>query len=943
MPTHTPGNDPALVRAFGGIQPVQVRIDGATLPAFSAITMRRARGNRDPIGQPASCSLTVPVDAPPTWEKGDAIDVQLTQAALDQLYGATQQPVNLTRNPSFETSMSGWLSPAAAGPGVRTASATARAGGYVIRVTTPAAGLAANNLIVYNIDPGTPGGAFTAAAGERYSGRMSARKVGGTSYGFRARLGAYSAAHAFLGVIADSVPVNLTVANAWVDFLVPSTAACPAGTAYVRWLCYNDGARVSGDAVDVDAFTVCPGTVPPTAFFSGATLDTDPDVNLVTTSATVLGSSTLTAGQAAGFQGADSWTRVASTFATDGARVTGGWSTSHADNQPMRAAFYLGNDGATDVDVTVELGDTGTQLVTVPAGGTEYVEVEQTKSWAETFFGQPPYADVALVAAGKSVLIQPVYGGVVDRPSIQYVDRLDFAWSGTASDSSSTATYVDRAAAQDAARYRFTGRISDLTLDTTLTTASASIIATGFLAALGSLDVGAEPWPAEFANDRVERVLAAAAAQDAAIDYQVDAFDSATVPAQDVDRRSAQSLLEDLSVTVQPRAGVWERRDGVLVWTDGYSTGVMPQLEVPGEAVQMPLQHVQDARVNQATVKPSGKPAVGQLLYVNQLTNPSFETNTTGWFLVSAATIARDTVVFQAPGVASLKVTATAGTEAGVRTDIPGLYDGAQVPFSTLVRRSTAGTLTLTCQWLSAALGSLGAAPVETFTLAANTWTRIGGSFGPAPAGTAYARIYIKRPAGVTGDIFNVDKACAWDAYTGLPPVSLPYFDGASTTPTEYTYAWEGTAHASRSYAKATANTPELSYTYTDQASVDQYGVQADTVNTLIAADSSNLWATLLTRAQDQMLAGGWKPPDLTVDVLGLLDGRVDVVSGHETPAAAARQLLQAEVGSQRSLYLPDGNPEHMPDLGMSSTVTALNEVITPHRWIITTTAERTS
>jgi hypothetical protein len=513
-------------------------------------------------------------------------------------------------------------------------------------------------------------------------------------------------------------------------------------------------------------------------------------------------------------------------------------------------------------------------------------------------------------------------------------------WTGPDYASTSNATFV----AADQARYRFQGRISDLTLTTTRGTARANIIATGFLAALGGIDVGDAPWPAEPVKARVLRVLAAAQADDPGIRYQVPTtFDGPQVPAQDVDRTPAQQLLEALSETSAPSAGVWERRDGTLYWADGFSTDLFPQLELDGGTVAQPLQHVQSPRVNQATVTPSGKPTVGQLLYINQCTNPSFEVNLTGW-VANASTLVRDTAVFQTPGVASLKATCTAVNNMGAYYQVSNCYPGQVLTVTAKVRRTTTGTARINVQWLTVNNGTLlGTGPETDTTVTANTWTRIGAELGPAPEGATVARVFIQIPGATVGQVLNIDRVGIYDPYGGVPPKSLDYFDGASTSPTSYTYAWEGTAHASRSFARATADTPQPSYTATDLASTRVYGVRAEQVNVLNDVGAAGFgWSELITRAQDQWLAGGWAPPNMTVDVLALLDGRVDYVQTADTPVAAAAAVLLAELGSGRQYYTSGAEPSFVPDLSTFGIVTALNETISAHRWTIETSAERT-
>lgn len=781
----TPGNAPALVRAFGGSSPVVVTVAGGAVPVdeHGSVTIRRQRGSRDPIGTPATCSLSVAVDTPPDWKKGDPLTVKLTDAALAQLYPGPTVRTNLMPNPSAEGNLNLWA--AANGTLTKTAHPDAPAGSNVVRYAATGNTGASTNQVFTTLMPVT--------AGRQYYGEVRVRGQAATV--LRLIMNWYTAASGFIA----STTLASTPGNADPSGFAPLNghATAPANAAQCRLYVVALTALPAGPGWDVDAALV---------------EDYVPSIH----------------------------------------------------------------DGA-----------------------------------YSAYFDGDSYSD-----------------GVVT-----------YAWTGTPQASTSTATDASR----DLARYRFTGRVTDLTLTTGLTSAVADVIATGYLASL-SADVGDTPWPVESARDRVERVLAAAKAADPVISYAVTPDDiTPNVPARDVDATSSQSLIEALSETVSPKAGIWERRDGTLYWSDGFSSQVFPSLGLGVQAVAMPLTHAQAPQVNTVTVTPSGKPTVGQLLYVNRVTNPSGEVNTNGWYTSSNATITRDTVVFQAPGVASIKATAPGAGQAGIYTIVDGSYDGALTPWSALVRRSAAGPMMLWIGHRNAAGAITAYTQGPQVQLAANTWTRLDGPLAPAPAGTVSQALFVLMPGATAGQSFNVDRVAAWDAYTGEPPPSLTYFDGASTATTEYTFAWEGTAHGSRSYAKATATTPTPSYTYRDPASIAEFGVLPDRVSSLVDIGAAGFsWGQLVTRAQDQVLTGGWAPPELRVDVLALLDGRVDYVNGFDTPAKAASAALRAELGSARSLWLTGDEPGHIPYLGNSDVVTSLAESITPHRWLITTAAERT-
>lgn len=787
----SPSSIPRLVQALGPGALV-VTIAGAVQAAdrHGAVTIRRARGNRDPIGSPASCSLAIGVDSPPTWVKGDPVTVKLSEAALTALYGsANVVDTNLFRNPGFEVNTSSWVA----------------------------------------LSTGT----LTRDTSTMWDGTASCR-------------------------------VNMPGTNPNAEGIRSSPTASTAAVTGARVLVELAIQVPAGQQVKLElAMTSVPSPA-----------------NRLLPATTYTG--------------------------------TGQWETLELDG------IMPGNNGSEPV-----LGITA---------------VGQTAGQARLF-----YVDQGSMVINPSTPNVGYFdGGTSPEPN----QGVTYAWTGTANASTSTRTYSP-ATVKAQARYRFSGRITDLDLETTRTTATANVIATGFLAALGATDVGDVPWPAEAVHVRVGRVLAAAKAKDPAIVYQVDSLGGTpTIPAQDVDKQSAQSLLEALSETTSPASGMWEKRDGTLVWADGFSNGLFPQLVLGSEAVAMPLRHEQADRVNRVVVTPQGKPTVGQLLYINQLTNPSFETNTTGYQAQGTSTaIARVTTQFD-KGAASLAC--TIGPDAGVflRTTALTSYGGANMRVRSRVRPPVAVELQMAIRYLAPDGATTTAYRYgPKVTVAANTWTELSAE-GIAPADTAFFRVYWFRTlAAATGQVVHVDSCGAFDGYGGIPPLSLPYFDGSSTTPAEYTYAWEGTAHASRSFAKATANTPALSYTLNDPESQALYGVLADQVASQVDVGAAGwTWASLVTRASDQMLEGGWKPPAMPVDVLPLLldPAQPEYVSGHETPKDAAAAALRAELGSIRQLYTTGSEPSAMPDLEDSNVITSLTEVITPHRWTITTEAERT-
>lgn len=138
---------------------------------------------------------------------------------------------------------------------------------------------------------------------------------------------------------------------------------------------------------------------------------------------------------------------------------------------------------------------------------------------------------------------------------------VEYAWTGAANASPSSRTVT--------ASKRFVGRLTDVeAIPETIGGGPAlyRLAAAGPQARLGRLTIGEPPWPAELDGQRVERVLAAAAAQSAdVVAGDVDAG-TVTVFARDVDAQGALSLVDELAAA--GGGELVELRDGRLEFHD---------------------------------------------------------------------------------------------------------------------------------------------------------------------------------------------------------------------------------------------------------------------------------------------------------------------------------------------------------------------------------------
>ncbi len=190
-----------------------------------------------------------------------------------------------------------------------------------------------------------------------------------------------------------------------------------------------------------------------------------------------------------------------------------------------------------------------------------------------------------------------------------------------------------------------------------------------------------------------------------------------------------------------------------------------------------------------------------QVTRTNLITNPSFETNTTGWIANGAATIARVTSDFKF-GAASLEVTQAAQAFSGLQSS-PLVPVTANVPynFSGYIKVPS-GQPALRMGLLVHNIDSTGAIISQPNTgwasyTSAQGWVRLSLNFTPSP-NTVNVRLHFITDSTLptAGQKFLIDGISLEQI-----PDPLPYFDGSYADPTLKTvsYGWTGTAHASTS------------------------------------------------------------------------------------------------------------------------------------------------
>lgn len=199
----------------------------------------------------------------------------------------------------------------------------------------------------------------------------------------------------------------------------------------------------------------------------------------------------------------------------------------------------------------------------------------------------------------------------------------------------------------------------------------------------------------------------------------------------------------------------------------------------------------------------------------NLITNPSFETNTTGWTSAWWGSISRVTTqAYVGSASVSLTNNYSSSTQVNFYSDYIPVSGGGSYNFSFYSKAATtARDVFAFVEWFNSSQTSIGSGGGSSVANNTSGWTRASAQV-TAPSDAAYGRV--KAYVGVSTklgdpavgeqhyfDAFLLEQTNAWT------PGS--YFDGSSTASGK-TYAWTGTAHASSS----TETTAGTSYDYAE-------------------------------------------------------------------------------------------------------------------------------
>lgn len=181
------------------------------------------------------------------------------------------------------------------------------------------------------------------------------------------------------------------------------------------------------------------------------------------------------------------------------------------------------------------------------------------------------------------------------------------------------------------------------------------------------------------------------------------------------------------------------------------------------------------------------KPEDGQ----NDIANPSFERNTTGW-TAQNSTIAR-AVTYQYRGIYSLKITPTNGNAAGVSYTVAGISSSIPNTMSVYLLGHPGDTY----QLYAGSFGSRSASSQLCEVRGTGRWQRL---VITCHAGGA---LVVARKSGGTTNPFYIDAA-----QSEAKSYVTTYIDGDEVGMLSYTqsYWWDGLSHASKSHRLANGN-----------------------------------------------------------------------------------------------------------------------------------------
>ncbi|MEA5453306.1 hypothetical protein SPF06_01090 [Sinomonas sp. JGH33] len=223
----------------------------------------------------------------------------------------------------------------------------------------------------------------------------------------------------------------------------------------------------------------------------------------------------------------------------------------------------------------------------------------------------------------------------------------------------------------------------------------------------------------------------------------------------------------------------------------------------------------------------------------NDLPNPSFETNTTGWAGTNCTLASSTAQAFSRTHSLAITASTAAAFSVNTPTGTSGIAvtAGTSKAFQVQARTAvTARTVTATILWYTAAGAANGSSAGTGVTDASTGWT-IATVVATAPANTAFYAVQVSYNTAASSEVHYID-ACLAETST----VVGSYFDGSFVNAAGVVYAWTSTADASTSTAttyapyitlvQGTTPSPNVQVTWQD---FDQQS----------GGDTINVWRTV--------------------------------------------------------------------------------------------------
>jgi len=196
-------------------------------------------------------------------------------------------------------------------------------------------------------------------------------------------------------------------------------------------------------------------------------------------------------------------------------------------------------------------------------------------------------------------------------------------------------------------------------------------------------------------------------------------------------------------------------------------------------------------RANEITNPGFETTSTGQTVRTNFLANPSFEAINTGWSTSPTGASQDRSALEVRSGVASLRVTSTA-TDAWASSPAMSVTDGSSYTFSAWVRGTAGSIVAVRIEEFDISSVSSGVTDSGDTTLTGGVWQRLSVTRNLSASASTAVVYVVDKNAGDAGQTFYVD-----DVLFEKTAFVYGFFSGATADSDGYSYSWAGTPNAS--------------------------------------------------------------------------------------------------------------------------------------------------